>query len=260
MGRLTKVIYPLVSGELERAEYEIIYDDVNNTVTHFNENDEKTMRYYDGLGRMIKTETYKNAAVWSVWTYEYNYLGKPAKVTDPLSRVYQYEYDALGRITKLTNPDLTFRTMAYDDTAFTMTVKDENYHKKVYTFNWRGNLLSVREYNGVNYYLTEYSYDEEGNLTQMLDPEQNSSTYVYDSPFGLTDVLYPDSTEQHFMYDNTGNVTERIDQNGNHITYEYDALSRLTSIDYGDTSVAFTYDLAGNRVSMVTPAVSTMYA
>ncbi len=93
----------------------------------------------------------------------------------------------------------------------------------------------------------------------MIDPEQNSTTYLYDSPFGLTDVFYPDLTEQHFTYDNTGNVIERIDQNGNHITYEYDALSRLTSINYGDTSVAFTYDLAGNRVSMVTPAVSSMY-
>jgi YD repeat-containing protein len=42
LGRMTKIIYPLVLGEQERAEHEVVYDDVNVTVTVFNENDEKT--------------------------------------------------------------------------------------------------------------------------------------------------------------------------------------------------------------------------
>ncbi|MGC1121706.1 MAG: hypothetical protein WBA22_11500 [Candidatus Methanofastidiosia archaeon] len=56
LGRTTKIIHPLVLGEQERAEYEVVYDDVNGTVTPFNENDEKTIRYYDGLNRMVKEE------------------------------------------------------------------------------------------------------------------------------------------------------------------------------------------------------------
>jgi RHS repeat-associated protein len=258
LGRLTRVIYPLVLGEQERAEYKICYNDTTNTVTLYNETDEKTVRYYDGLGRMIKEEIYKET-VWAQWLYEYNYLGKPSVMTDPLSRQYRYEYDSKGRATKFVNPDHTFRTTTYDDETNTATVKDENLHTKEYTLSWTGDLLSVKEYHDTGYYLTEYTYDETGNLVQMRDPEQHVTTYMYDSIFGITAVLYPDSTEKNFFYDNTGNMIEMIDQNGNHITYTYDAVSRLTHINYGDTSVSFTYDPAGNKTSVITPDTTTYY-
>ena len=181
-------------------------------------------------------------------------------ITDPLSRSYQYEYDSLGRVTKVTNPDQSFRTLEYDDVTNTVTIRDENFHKRAYTLSWTGNLLSVKEYNGSNYYLTEYTYDQEGNLIKMIDPEQNVTNFVYDSVFGITAVLYPDLTEQHFIYDSVGNLAEKIDLNGNHIMYEYDAVSRLRQVNYGDTSVSFTYDPAGYRTSMVTPDVSASYS
>ncbi|KYK33264.1 MAG: hypothetical protein AYK19_14050 [Theionarchaea archaeon DG-70-1] len=174
--------------------------------------------------------------------------------------MYQYEFDSLGRITKFINPDQTFLTMEYDDVTNTITVRDENLHKKVYTFSWTATLLSVKEYHDSGYYLTEYQYDQVGNLTKMTDPEQNVTTYLYDSVFGITAVVYPDLTEQHFTYDNIGNVIERIDQNGNSITYMYDAVSRLKEIDYGDTSVSFTYDPAGYRTSVTTSDVTTYYS
>ncbi|MBU7010470.1 MAG: RHS repeat protein, partial [Theionarchaea archaeon] len=257
-GRLTKVVYPLVLGEQASAEYEIIYDDVNNMVTLYNENDEKTVKYYDGLGRMIKTEVYKDT-LWAQWLYEYNYLGKPKQITDPLSRIHKYGYDSLGRVTAFVNPDQTCRTIEYDDIDNTIIMKDENQHEKVYTFSWTGSLLSVEEYNGTSSYLTEYEYDLVGNLTKMVDPEQNVTSYFYDSIFGITAVIYPDSTEQHFIYDNIGNVIEKIDQNDNHIVYTYDSISRLKHANYQDTSVSFVYDPAGYRTSMITPDVTTYY-
>jgi RHS repeat-associated protein len=257
-GRLTNVIYPLISGEQVRAEFEIVYDDVSNTVTIYDENDNMTARYYDGLERLVKEEKYTDS-LWAIWQYEYNYLNKPVQVTDPLSRTYSYEYDSLGRAAKFIGPDQAFRIMEYNDTTSTITVKDENQHKKEYTFNWTGNLVSVKEYSGSDYYLTEYEYDQAGNLAQMTDPEQNTTSYEYDSKFGITAAYYPNSTEQHFIYDSIGNLIEQIDRNGIHITYTYDSISRLTEINYQNTYVSFTYDPSGRRTSMITPAVANYY-
>jgi RHS repeat-associated protein len=258
LGRMTKIIYPLVLGEQERAEYEVIYDDVNGTVTLFNENDEKTIRYYDGLNRMVKEERYTDV-LWAVSEYSYNYLDKLKQATDPLSRVYQYEYDAVGRATKFINPDYTYSMLQYDDLNDIATLQDGNQHTKDYTFDWAGNLVSVKEHNGAATYETQYQYDELGNLTQMTNPEQDVYTYEYDSLFGITEAVYPDSTEQHFSYDAVGNLIERVDQNGTAITYTYDAVSRLMEIDYQDQSVSFTYNQVGQRTSMVTPDVTTYY-
>ena len=258
LGRKTKVIYPLVLGEQERAESEIVYDDVNGTVTLFNENDEKTIRYYDGLNRMVKEERYTDT-LWAVSEYSYNYVDKPKQMIDPLFRAYQYEYDAMGRAIKFISPDYTYSMLQYDDLNNIVTLTDRNQHPREYVFDWAGNLVSVKEYSGVSTYETQYQYDELGNLTQMTNPEDDGYTYEYDSLFGITKALYPDGTEQHFSYDSVGNLTERVDQNGTVITYTYDVVSRLTEIDYQDQSVSFTYNQLGQRTSMVTPDVTSSY-
>jgi RHS repeat-associated protein len=258
LGRRTKIIHPLVSGEQIRAEYEIIYDDINNTATLFNENDEKTIRYYDGLNRMVKEEIYTDV-LWAVTEYVYNSIDKPKQMTDPLSRVYQFEYDALGRAVKFYNPDQTYRSLQYDDLNNMIIFTDENQHTKEYTFDWIGNIESVEEYNGQTLYVTQYQYDELGNLTQMTDPEQDVYTYEYDSLFGITKAVYPDMTEQYFSYDSVGNLIQKIDQNGTTIDYTYDAVSRLTEINYQDATISFTYNQLGQRTSMVTPDVTNFY-
>jgi RHS repeat-associated protein len=257
LGRLTKIIHPLVMGDETRADYEIVYDDITNTVTLYNENDEKTVRYYDGLNRMVKEEKYTDI-LWAQTTYEYNYSDKPKQITDPLSRIYQYEYDAVGRAAKFINPDQTYKTLQYDDLNSIVTLTDENQHTKEYTFDWIGNLTSVTEHNNFTYE-TQYQYDELGNLTQMINAEQQAFTYEYNSFFGITKAVYPDGTEQHFSYDAGGNLTQRIDQNGTTINYTYDAVSRLTDINYQDTFVSFTYNPLGQKTSMVTPDVTNLY-
>ena len=57
--------------------------------------------------------------------------------------------------------------MHYDNTTNTVQAIDENQHKKEYHCDWDGNLLWVKEYtDAVNYYLTEYTYDDIINLIQ----------------------------------------------------------------------------------------------
>jgi len=180
--------------------------------------------------------------------------------TDTGGHTYSYEYDSLGRLTKVYNPDSTFKQIHYDDTAAIVTVLDENQHEKEYYSGWTGNLLWVKEYTGpANCYLTQYTYDQVGNLISVADAHGNTTFYEYDSLFGLTQITYPDLTTETFTYDASGNVLQRTDSNGT-TTFTYNAISQLVDVQYPDqSSVLFEHDFNGNRILMVDSAGQTSY-
>ena len=247
LNRLTKKINP------DLTEREAVYDDVNNIVTIYDELDHFMKKYFDGLGRITKTEY---AGLYTE-EYTYNYLGKVETRVNPTGAVYTYEYDILGRVTKSANPDGTFAQWIYNDLENTCEVYDENSNKKEYTYNWTGNLLSVKEYINQSYYLTEYKYDESGNVAEITDAKGNSTVYKYNM-FGIERIVYPNMSEEHFTYDCIGNVVQKTHGNKT-INYHYNIASQLVEIEYLNSSVTFTYDANGNRVSMVDPVSSTVY-
>ncbi|HND51600.1 MAG TPA: hypothetical protein PLV92_04355, partial [Pirellulaceae bacterium] len=105
---------------------------------------------------------------------------------------------------------------------------------------------------------TQFTYYVGGQLHTSLDPNGNTTTYVYDTYGRLTDVQYVDGTE-HYEYDDlTGNVSVFVDANDNRTEYEYDLMNRLTEtrtfvLDEHGSRVVYTvhtdYDSAGNPTS-----------
>jgi uncharacterized protein RhaS with RHS repeats len=121
-------------------------------------------------------------------------------VADPGGHTYVFEYDSQGRLKKTINPDSTYRNIQYDDMTNTITVIDENPHMAKHHYDWNGSLLWVKEYTDpVNYYLTQYTYDSGGNLTSMTDAQGNTTAYVYDSLFGVTEGCceFQITTDEH---------------------------------------------------------------
>lgn len=245
LGRVTKRVNP----DLTKAE--AFYDDQNNSVTIHDELDHSTTRYYDGIGRLVRTEWYVSPTLHLEEICTYNYQNKVVTRQDPGGHVYTCEYDSLARPIRIYNPDSTYRQVHYDDTANTVLLIDENQHKAEYHYNWTGQLLWVKEYTDPgNYYLTQYTYDSSGNLTSFTDARGNTTFYEYDSLYGVTSVTYPDLTTETFSYDAAGNVLSRTDSHGT-TQFVYDAISRLLSVQYPDqTSVTFSYDSNSNRTSM----------
>ncbi len=252
LGRVTKKINP------DLTEKEAVYTDQNNSITIYNELDHSTICYYDGLGRLKKTEWYLSPTTLLTETYTYNYLNKVKTKVDPGGHSYTYEYDTQGRLMTLFNPDSTFMEAHYDDTTNTVSLIDENQHKKEYHYDWVGRLLWVKEYiDPVDYYLTQYTYDSAGNLTSFTDGNRNTTFYSYESLFGVTEVTYPDASEEIFSYDAVGNLLQKTTANGT-ITFTYDAVNRLTGIQYPDQSqVTLAYDANGNRTLMTDPEGTT---
>jgi RHS repeat-associated protein len=254
LGRVTWRTHP------DLSEVQAVYDDQSNTVTIYDELGHYTIRYYDGLNRLSKIEWYPLSGDMLEETYSYDYMGNLKTRTDSGGHLYSYEYDMLGRTTKILNPDGTYERRQYNDVTNTVTVIDENQHKREYQYNWAGNLLKVKEYTDpVNFYMSEYSYDDRGNLISLCDANGNTTTYDYGSLFGMTQVSYPDLTTETFTYDAVGNMLQRTDATGT-VTFVYNAVYQLVEAVYPDSSsVSFEYDPNGNRILMEDSEGTTRY-
>ena len=253
-GRVTKKIHP------DLTELEAVYSDPTNTVTLYDELDHKTVKAYDGLGRLTECLWYLSDIQFVAETYTYTHQDNIATITDPDGHTYTSLYDSRGRLLRQINPDGTYTHIQYDDVTNTKLYWDENEHRKDYHYDWTGNLLWVKEYTSlVNYYLTEYTYDTAGKVLSVRDAHSHTTHYTH-SLFGPTHILYPDSTSQTFTYDEIGNCIQTENALGT-TTYTYNEIYQLIGIDYPDQSVAFTYDENGNQTLMTdgTGATTSVY-
>lgn len=164
---------------------------------------------------------------------------------------------------------------AYDAEKMTITDQAETVRRNV--MDGLGRLVQVVEAPGVVGYgfVTSYSYDALGNLTQVSQGEQNR-TFAYSSLSRLTSATMPEMCRQQsaqcvpvpitFEYDGGGNLKKKTDprllsDGQTHLTvsYEYDALNRVTTRTYNDDTpdVTYTYDTAPGGRGLVAAVSSS---
>ncbi len=110
--------------------------------------------------------------------------------------------------------------------------------------------------------IVQASYDLAGRMTSLRDPRGNRTTYEYDGLDRRTKHTNPLANEWSTAYTDLSSggtqITQTypgLDAGGSYdVTREFDRLGRLQKISYGDPAntpdVDFSYDAAGNRVSM----------
>ncbi len=126
--------------------------------------------------------------------------------------------------------------------------------------------------------ITQYVYDPLGRLAMQTDALGNATLWGYDQFDQVTQMVYPDSTQQTprvatytydafgklltqggtgqypvtYGYDAAGNRVSLTDGNNSQTQWGYDGLNRVTSKTYADGSAYhYTYDPAGNLASRV---------
>jgi RHS repeat-associated protein len=244
-------------GNLYR-EYK--YDDAANTCEFWNENRQKTLYRFDGLGRLTKETKYNGSrysATESDTIYHYNDLGQINYVTDPNNHTTNYQYDGLGRVKKVTYPtdrsaaDSSYAQLDYDDAGNTVTVRQENGNIVVHKKDWADRLVAATQqavYNGSSdTYQWSFQYDSLGNKVQQTNPLSEITNCTFD-PMGHLErvqlpgesLVTPGSTGKEtvknpgklqpttvYEYDEMGHKIKETDANGNQTEYEYDGLGRL---------------------------------
>jgi RHS repeat-associated protein len=167
-----------------------------------------------------------------VTTYGYDTFGDKTQVQNPLDLVTSYGYDAAGRLTKTTAP--------------------------LYTPPGGSAITPV----------TVQTYDGNGNLTSLTDPDGNTSTYSYDQLGDKVRVTDPAvngvAGQWNYAYDTDGEQTAVVSPTGAQTQYTYDDLGRqitATQVERYPSNAAYTtamsYDDAGNLVSSTNPLGNT---
>jgi len=201
------------------------YGSVDATMTQF---------VYDLDGRLQATVD----ALGHSWTNSYNARGNLIASTDPLGNVTQIRYALTDNKIAVIMPDGTSTRYGYD--AANRLTEETN------------------ALNGV----TRYGYDTMGRMIRLIDTKGNTTQWAYDLNGHLTRKTYADNTGDSYGYDAAGNQTSLLNAAGQTKTMTYSSRNQLISTYWsvsGTPAVSFTYDAAGEIVSVVNTESAVSY-
>ena len=247
---------------------QIDYDRLGRPITLTNALNQVTVNVYDGANNLVQiTQNYNPAHGQNhqnthnlTTRYAYDGANRPTHITDTLGQVSKYDYDSAGRLATLTqnydphqgenaHNEYNLKThYTYDDLGRLETITDPLGRQTRTTYNNR-NLIAqsiVNFQNGIYTSLqpdtdliTTYHYDENGNLSQMVDVLGRVTHFDYDALNRLktrTHNYQPSSSDPaanlstHYSYNALGQITTKTNALNQTTRYYYDDLNRLEKI------------------------------
>ncbi len=237
------------------------YDAHGRPLTIEDPNGTKTDLQYDTRGRLLSRIVYSiQITDGSQTTFDYDSVGNVVRVTLPDGSFITQEYDAANRLIAIA--DNLGNRVAYTLDALGNRIKEE-------TFDPGGNLADPaddvltrgreRVYNLLNRLITEiggegqstdFTYDLEGNLLSVTDPNIRKTKFTYDPLNRLVKSIAPDDGETDFRYDQRDNLVSVVDPRRLETTYTYNGFNEVIETSSPDTGLTIqSYDEAGNRLS-----------
>jgi len=120
------------------------------------------------------------------------------------SKATTISHDIFQSQKTITSPEGRTLTTQYDpNTLLTERVSIPGLYDMSYGYDTRGRLSSVN----TNTRMTEFTYNAQGFLESITDPEDHITTYDYDPMGRVTEVTRPDGSTLGFTYDRNGNMT-----------------------------------------------------
>lgn len=229
-------------------------NDIYGSAIHLKYNDEKKLKrisYQSGKNIIFE---YINDKLSNVIlpggkeiSYQYDVYGNLIRVILPNNKYYQYKYDDCGNIISIRNEiqeikinyDLDFRANSiinnYDDLKYELAY-DTN--KRVNTLIFPDN--TIKQYKYDNYqrsieviyemFSKKIHWNQFDQLTQVIDTDNNKTTYEYNDDRELIRIIHPDNSSEHFSWYNNDRNLIYTNQLGATTEYEFDNLGKIKSI------------------------------
>lgn len=208
---------------------------------------------YDAFGRIIRQ--YDEEDNETQYIYDDANLENTCIFASTQS-ITKYKYNENLFISKKTFADNTFEEYTYDQWGNRNSIKDRNGNTTFFTFDARGNILTMTSPAPFNY-VTNYTYDTQDNLTKISTPGGALTDFEYDSHSNLKKTTVKiDSTvnaSTNYNYDEYGRIASITDAENNTTLFKYlndDNPIKIT--DPEGLSVHFGYDVLGRKSQITT--------
>jgi len=192
--------------------------------------DEQTLTY-DGLGRFDGISDFRGQSLG----LGYDGNDRIVSVSDHTGRTWTYGYDGNGNLASVSTPSGP-QTPSYVSqyTYYSVPFLD---HKMASMVNPRG-------------FATTFWYYATGKVFRTIEPEDKTTTYIYQPLANETIIVDDRGFEWRKRYDDQGRIVESIDPLGNANRTTWDANNNRSSIvDELGRETSFTYDALGNVTS-----------
>lgn len=257
-GRICKIVYPdgtfeeTVYGENGKPSFvkgrdglSVFYEyDANGNIKKYTDKSGNSCEYlYDAFGNLITYTDFEG----NEWNYEYDTYSHLSKAIDPEGNVREFTYDRAGRITSYTSPTGGSTGYEYSASGQLLKVIEEDGTTE-YSYDVNGNVSEIKDKKGN---VESYQYDGMGNVVKKTDPLGNSYCYKYDDAGRLINTTYPDGWIDDYFYDSFGNISTYKDPVGYPTDYKYDKNGRL--IEKKDALggvISYEYDSMGQTVAV----------
>ncbi len=214
---------------------------------------------YDALSRMLTSQN-------AVGTTTNTYSNWKVATTDPRGKEKDAYHDAYNNLIQVDehNGTSTFSTFyAYDGLQDLKNVTDTIGNVRAFTYDGLGRRLTAQDLHpssSVTFGTWNYTYDDAGNLTQQVDPKNQTSTYALDVLNRVTSESFGGQTQIAYTYDTCPQGIGRLcvaSSSDAVVTSTYNGLGQVIgetkTIATSSFTTSYTYDRQGNQLSITNP-------
>jgi RHS repeat-associated protein len=171
----------------------------------------------------------------------YDDKGRLTVEQDPLGAVTAYQYDEAGRLVALFPGDDEPTSYEHDN-GFVRVVRRGLAVWK-YERNDQGDVIRKIDPDG---HVTDYSYDQYGQLVGVWHPDHSCQRLVWNERGQLLEQTLPNGGVRRYRYDDLGRQIAREDEHGGLTQYQWDAAGRLVKLTQPDgTTREYSYNPYG---------------
>jgi YD repeat-containing protein len=199
---------------------------------------------YDKMHQIKKIEEFDtNDTCLRSLDYTYDALGRVYSVTDKAGGIRANTYDALGRLIKTVDINGEVTEFKFDVRDNLIELKDPSGGVNAYTYDTTNRIISVTTPAGK---VTGYAYGKE------TISGRNFRTIIETRPSGDRIVSWRNAigqVEKREFYRKNNDSTLSLEDT---YQYAYNSMRNLLSISNNNSSVSFTYDALGRKLSETT--------
>lgn len=276
-GNSTEYVYNAYGDLIEQTSPDTgttayTYDAAGNRTSQLDANGQQTDYSYDALNRLIEISDPQDVSQTITLSCDdpsasYG-IGRLTGINGPNTDI-SYSYTARGELASVTQPlggSSQSVQYAYDDADVLASITYPSGRVVTYTRDNAGNITAVgTTQGGVSTTLaSNINYLPFGAISALTYGNGLTLNQIVDSQYRLTSLEVSDGVNapllvRQYSFNGNDDIVEVAHESTTQWDYQYDPLRRLTAADNASTSLAWSYDANGNRLSETLDSILASY-